>query len=84
MYDAIGSGNLTEEGLTHLKEAGVHIHPFKSLKLDSPTYGIKMWKDFFYRTHRKLIVIDHITYSGGMNFSTGKKTFKRANQSVYE
>ena len=66
--DAIGSFYLSKEAIRRLKDSGVKFLYFNHLR---PDFGIQnWWRRIWYRTHRKVLVIDQtLAFIGGVNIS---------------
>ena len=62
IYDGVGSWKLGKDYLDSLQEAGVEAHPF--LPASFPMFR----REFNYRNHRKIVVVDgHTGFVGGLN-----------------
>lgn len=62
VYDGVGSWKLGKDYLDSLQEAGVEAHPF--LPASFPMFR----REFNYRNHRKILVVDgHTGFVGGLN-----------------
>lgn len=70
--DAIGSFYLSKEAIRRLKESGVKFLIFNSLK---PSIILpKWWNRIWYRTHRKILIVDEETaFIGGVNISEASR-----------
>lgn len=68
VIDAIGSFYLSKEAIRKLKDAGVNVLTFHSLKPDLALHN--WWRKIWRRTHRKVLIIDEeVVFIGGVNVS---------------
>ena len=68
IYDDIGSG-VSFDHLKRLREAGAAVLPFRPFRLE--VEGVAWYYKYFFRTHRKIIIVDHVAFHGGMNLTAG-------------
>ncbi|MEK7131796.1 MAG: phospholipase D-like domain-containing protein, partial [Patescibacteria group bacterium] len=68
IIDAIGSFYLSKEAIRRLKDSGVKFLTFNNLR---PDFIIQnWWRRVWYRTHRKVLIIDEeLVFIGGVNIS---------------
>lgn len=72
LYDDVGSWSLSDNYKEYLRKNNVEIFPFLPIRF--PIFAQK----FFFRNHRKIVVIDNcIGYTGGMNLADRYKYGRR-------
>lgn len=65
IYDDVGCWHVRNRFFERMREAGIDVHAFMSVKFPAFTSKVN------YRNHRKLIIIDgQVGFIGGMNFAT--------------
>lgn len=74
IVDAIGSFELTRGAINKLRENGVDVLVYNSLR---PKWSLGMWfKNIWYRNHRKVLVVDrNVVFLGGVNMAEMYKTW---------